>query len=100
MSRAKLDPERAALVVIDVQEAFRKAVPGFDDVVRATAALIGRAADDIIRRIDALQGAVSDPGFRYDPASTVSSGTLAAEPSSLVLFAFGLLVMGWLRRRA
>ena len=24
---AKLDPERAALVVIDVQEAFRKAIP-------------------------------------------------------------------------
>jgi nicotinamidase-related amidase len=43
VSRGKLDPERAALVVIDVQEAFRKAVPGFDDVVRATAALIGGA---------------------------------------------------------
>ena len=25
----KLDPERAALVVIDVQEAFRKAIPDF-----------------------------------------------------------------------
>ncbi len=40
MSRAKLDRARAALVVIDVQEAFRKAVPGFDGVVRATAALV------------------------------------------------------------
>lgn len=40
MSPAKLDRDRAALVVIDVQEAFRKAVPGFDDVVRATAALV------------------------------------------------------------
>jgi nicotinamidase-related amidase len=37
---AKLDPRRAALVVIDVQEAFRKAVPGFDQVVRAVAALV------------------------------------------------------------
>ena len=36
----KLDPERATLVVIDVQEAFRKALPGFDEVARATAALI------------------------------------------------------------
>jgi nicotinamidase-related amidase len=36
----KLDRNRAALVVIDVQEAFRKAVPTFDDVVRGTAALI------------------------------------------------------------
>ena len=39
VSGAKLDPERAALVVIDVQEAFRKAVPVFDDVARATATL-------------------------------------------------------------
>ena len=37
---SKLDPERATLVVIDVQEAFRKALPSFDDVARATAALI------------------------------------------------------------
>jgi nicotinamidase-related amidase len=39
-SGAKLDPERATLVVIDVQEAFRKAVPVFDDVARATATLV------------------------------------------------------------
>jgi nicotinamidase-related amidase len=42
----KLDPKRTALLVIDVQEAFRKAVPGFDDVVRATAALV-RGAEAI-----------------------------------------------------
>jgi nicotinamidase-related amidase len=36
----KLDPTRAALVVIDVQEAFRKAVPDFDRVAQATATLI------------------------------------------------------------
>jgi nicotinamidase-related amidase len=40
VSLAKLDPKRAALVVIDVQEAFRKAVPDFDDVARAVAALV------------------------------------------------------------
>jgi nicotinamidase-related amidase len=40
MSAPKLDPNRAALVVIDVQEGFRKAVPGFDQVVHATAALV------------------------------------------------------------
>jgi len=44
MSLGKLDPNRAALVVIDVQEAFRKAVPRFDDVARASAALV-RGAD-------------------------------------------------------
>jgi nicotinamidase-related amidase len=37
---AKLDRERSTLVVIDVQEAFRKAVPSFDDVVRGAAALV------------------------------------------------------------
>jgi nicotinamidase-related amidase len=39
----KLDPERAALLVIDVQEGFRKAVPGLGDVARAAAALVGGA---------------------------------------------------------
>jgi nicotinamidase-related amidase len=39
LSVGKLDPRRAALVVIDVQEAFRKAVPGFEQVVRACATL-------------------------------------------------------------
>jgi nicotinamidase-related amidase len=36
----KLDPGRAALVVIDVQEAFRKAVPVFDEVARAAGTLV------------------------------------------------------------
>ena len=40
MSAAKLDPERTALVVIDVQEGFRKAVPSFEQVAQATAALV------------------------------------------------------------
>jgi nicotinamidase-related amidase len=40
----KLDPERAALVVIDVQEAFRKAVPSFDEVAAASATLVRGAA--------------------------------------------------------
>ena len=40
MTDWKLDPSRAALVVIDVQEAFRKAVPGFDRVARACATLV------------------------------------------------------------
>jgi nicotinamidase-related amidase len=40
MSAGKLDPERAALVVIDVQEGFRKAIPAFEGVTKATATLI------------------------------------------------------------
>ena len=43
---AKLDPKRAALVVVDVQEGFRKAIPEFEDVARATATLI-RGAEAI-----------------------------------------------------
>ena len=41
----KLDPERAVLVVIDVQEAFRKALPSFDDVAGASATLVQGAAE-------------------------------------------------------
>ncbi len=40
MSAPKLDPERAALVVIDVQEAFRKAIPEFADVAGSVGTLI------------------------------------------------------------
>jgi nicotinamidase-related amidase len=36
----KLDPERTTLIVVDVQEGFRKAVPDFDRVAQATATLI------------------------------------------------------------
>jgi nicotinamidase-related amidase len=36
----KLDRERAALVVVDVQEAFRKAIPNFDRVAEASATLV------------------------------------------------------------
>jgi len=40
LSAPKLDPERAALVVIDVQEAFRKAVPDFERVAEAAGVLV------------------------------------------------------------
>lgn len=40
MSTAKLDRDRTTLVVIDVQEAFRKALPEFNSVAAATATLI------------------------------------------------------------
>jgi nicotinamidase-related amidase len=36
----RLDASRAALVVVDVQEAFRKAVPDFEQVARANATLV------------------------------------------------------------
>jgi nicotinamidase-related amidase len=36
----KLDPKRTTLLVIDVQEGFRPAVPDFERVARATATLI------------------------------------------------------------
>jgi nicotinamidase-related amidase len=37
---ARLDPGRAALVVVDVQEGFRRAIPGFDGIAAATATLV------------------------------------------------------------
>lgn len=37
---ARLDPERTALVVVDVQEGFRKAIPGFERIAAATATLV------------------------------------------------------------
>ena len=46
MPTAKLDPTRAALVVVDVQEGFRKAIPGFDGIAAATATLV-RGAEAI-----------------------------------------------------
>ena len=36
----KLQPERTTLVVVDVQEGFRKAIPDFERVAKATATLI------------------------------------------------------------
>jgi nicotinamidase-related amidase len=36
----KLSPERTTLVVIDVQEAFRKAIPSFDEVASAGGTLV------------------------------------------------------------
>jgi nicotinamidase-related amidase len=39
----KLDPERTTLVVVDVQEGFRKAIPEFDRIAKATATLIEAA---------------------------------------------------------
>jgi nicotinamidase-related amidase len=37
---SKLSPDRAALIVVDVQEGFRKAIPDFERVARAAATLI------------------------------------------------------------
>jgi nicotinamidase-related amidase len=40
VSAPKLDRGRAALIVVDVQEAFRKAIPDFDRVAAASATLV------------------------------------------------------------
>ena len=42
-----LDPDRAALVVVDVQEAFRPAVLGFEQVAANVARLVEGAAMSI-----------------------------------------------------
>ncbi|MGH2924296.1 MAG: isochorismatase family protein [Solirubrobacterales bacterium] len=45
MSAAKLDRERAALIVVDVQDAFRKAVPDFERVALAASTLVQGAEE-------------------------------------------------------
>jgi nicotinamidase-related amidase len=45
MKVPKLDRDRAVLVVVDVQEAFRKALADFDDVARASGVLVEGAAE-------------------------------------------------------
>jgi nicotinamidase-related amidase len=40
VSAPKLDRDRAAVVVVDVQEAFRKALPGFEGITESVATLI------------------------------------------------------------
>jgi nicotinamidase-related amidase len=45
VSAPKLDPERAALVVIDVQEGFREAVEGFEGIAAATATMLRGAGE-------------------------------------------------------
>lgn len=45
MSAPKLDAGRAALVVIDVQEGFRRAIEGFDGIAAATATLLRGAGE-------------------------------------------------------
>jgi nicotinamidase-related amidase len=42
---ARLEPERVALVVVDVQEGFRKAIPDFDLIAAATATLVRGAGE-------------------------------------------------------
>lgn len=41
----RLERERAALVVVDVQEGFRKAIPGFERIVEATATMVRGARE-------------------------------------------------------
>lgn len=45
MTAAKLDPERAALVVVDIQEAFRPVIPDFSAVVAGASTLVRGAAE-------------------------------------------------------
>lgn len=40
MSAGRLDAGRAALLVVDAQDAFRRAIPRFDEIARACATLI------------------------------------------------------------
>lgn len=79
----------------DLEESIRLfGVSGLFDPIPgiASAGLLGNAAGDIMRQIDALEAAVERGAVHRDMMRAFP------EPSSLSLFAFGLLAMGWLRR--
>jgi nicotinamidase-related amidase len=42
---AKLDRDRATIVIVDIQEGFRKAIPGFDEIVSAASTLVRGAGE-------------------------------------------------------
>jgi hypothetical protein len=85
----------------DIRENFRLyGVPALFNPMPgvASARYIGNAAGDIIRRIDAMEEALRGGTPPYQPGNASLDARTIAEPSSLSVFAFGLLMMGWLRR--
>jgi len=79
----------------DLEESIRLfGVSGLFDPIPgiASAGMLGNAAGDVLRQIDGLEAAVASGVFHHDMMRAFP------EPSSLSLFAFGLLAMGWLRR--
>lgn len=77
MSASKLDPTRAALIVVDIQEAFRKALPSFEQVAEASATLVQGAAAIGVPVVVTEQypkglGATADEVARHLPADTVA----------------------------
>jgi nicotinamidase-related amidase len=84
LSAHKLDQTRAALVVVDVQEAFRKAIPDFDDIAAACATLI-RGADALAVPVIVTE---QYPKGLGETVSTVAEALPAgAEPLEKLCFA-------------
>jgi len=86
----------------DLEESIRLfGVSGLFDPIPGigTVGLLGNAVGDIVQRIDALEGrsAGRDP-LVFDTTLGFPMLSGVPEPSSLWLFAFGLLFMAWLRR--
>ena len=79
----------------DLEESIRLfGVSGLFDPIPgiASAGMLGSAAGDVMRQIDGLEAAVIGGAFHHGMTRAFP------EPSSLPLFAFGLLAMAWLRR--
>ena len=75
MSTPKLDPARAVLLVIDLQEGFRKAISGFAGIAAATATMVRGAAAIGVPILVTEQypkglGRTIDEVARYLPAGT------------------------------
>ena len=86
----------------DLEESIRLfGVSGLFDPIPgiATVGLLGNAVRDIVQGIETLEnGAAGGDAYMFGTPRAVSGPSGIPEPSSLSLFAFGLLVMSWLRR--
>lgn len=86
----------------DLEESIRLfGVSGLFDPVPgiAAAGVLGNAVNEIVKQIEMLEsGAAGNGAYTFDTPRAVSTPLGSPEPSSLLLFAFGLLAMSWLRR--
>ena len=80
--------KRPALVVVDVQEGFRKAIPDFEDVARKTATLVEGARAGVYRV--EVEGAIvgeavasKEGRLRFKADSPEGQAIAAAEKSGL-----------------
>lgn len=73
-----IERDRAVLIVVDVQEAFSKAVPGFEQISRAVAALV-RGAREMAVPIVATEQYPEGLGATVEPVAEALGSSAAVE---------------------